>query len=109
MKFLFLICTLICTSTLFSQTESVPLSWPREIDTNHYIITVYQPQLETLNGNILKGQLALSIKDTIDSEITFGSMWFEARLLTDLENRTAILNDLRIKELKFQGVSDSNN
>jgi len=109
MKFLFLICTLICTSTLFSQTESVPLSWPREIDTNHYIITVYQPQLETLNGNILKGQLALSIKDTIDSEITFGSMWFEARLLTDLENRTAILNDLRIKELKFPGVSDSNN
>ena len=36
--------------------------WPKELETkNKAIITLYQPQLESLNGNILEGRMAITI------------------------------------------------
>jgi hypothetical protein len=75
---------------LFPMESETELHWPREILEDDYIITIYQPQLETLKDNILEGRMALSIKDKND-EIIFGVMWFKAVLLTHLETRTAIL------------------
>ena len=46
----------------FSQENETALFWPREIPVKEHVITLYQPQLETLNNNILKGRMALSIK-----------------------------------------------
>jgi len=81
--------------------------WPREIVTNKGVIVVYQPQPERLDGNILKARAAVSIE--VEGQTTgpvFGVVWVEARLETDRSDRTALITDLDIKELRFPGQDE---
>jgi len=88
---------------LHAKTET--LVWPREIEVPGYVITLYQPQLETFDRNILTGRMALSVKKEKEDPV-FGALWFDAKLLTDKENRTATLIDLEIPMVKFPDVED---
>jgi len=98
-----ILCLLLIGMQTFAQTEE--LVWPREIEIPNYIITLYQPQLESLDQDILTGRMALSVKgDTED--LIFGALWFDAKLLTDKENRTATLINLEIPMVKFPDVED---
>jgi len=81
------------------------LVWPREIKSGKYVITLYQPQLESLDQNILSGRMALSVKGQKE-DLIFGALWFDAKLLTDLDKRTATLIDLEIPMVKFPDVDD---
>ncbi len=95
---------LFMATLVVAQNENEELTWPREIIANEYTITLYQSQLETLNKNILTGRMALSISK--GEEIIFGALWFNARLSTDLENRTAVLEAIDIPEIKFPDIED---
>ena len=88
-----------------AQEKEPELKWPREIESGEYTITLYQAQMETLENNILKGRMALSIKNKKD-EIIFGALWFTARLSTDLETRIAILEKIEIPKVKFPDIKD---
>ena len=88
---------------LNAKTEK--LVWPREIEVPGYVITLYQPQLETFDQNILTGRMALSVKKEKE-DLVFGALWFDAKLLTEKENRTATLVDLDIPMVKFPDVED---
>ena len=95
---------LLCISAgLFAQKNS--LSWPREIEANNHLITLYQPQPETFKGNILTGRMALSIKNN-KGEMIFGALWYEARLATDFEERTATMEKMTIIKVKFPDIED---
>jgi hypothetical protein len=95
---------LLMSMVSFSQ-ELNEITWPREIEKGDYVITLYQPQLETLEGNDLTGRSALSIKKGKD-EMIFGALWFTVRLETDKESRTAALEDLNITKIKFSDIED---
>lgn len=86
--------------------ETDPIEWPRDITAGDYTITMYQPQLETFDGNKLSGRMALSVKDK-EEEMTFGVLWFDARMDSDKESRTASLESLNIKKVKFPDVDDN--
>lgn len=88
--------------------ETDTLSWPREIEKGEYNISLYQPQLETLEGNILKGRMALSVKDK-EEDMIFGALFFTVRLDTDMSSRTAVLEDLTIDKLLFPDIKDEDN
>ena len=96
---------LLSSTALFSQNKEPELVWPREIKEKEYTITLYQSQLESLDGNIMKGRMALSIKKEKE-DIIFGALWFNARISTDLETRTAVLEALEIPKVKFPDVED---
>ncbi|MEH6537581.1 MAG: hypothetical protein V7719_14375 [Psychroserpens sp.] len=107
MKNKIMLIALLIGSIGFAQNNSI--EWPRAIKAgDNYIITLYQPQLETLKGNKLNGRLALSIKDKSD-KIIFGALWFEARLSTDLETRLAVLEALDIPKIKFPDIENEDN
>ena len=89
MKNILIVIFVLLSTNLFAQETKTELTWPREIIENEYTITLYQSQLETLEKNILKGRMALSIKK--GEEIIFGALWFNARIATDKEERIAIL------------------
>ena len=94
----------------FAQQEGI--SWPRDIKAGeNYNISLYQPQLEKLDGNKLTGRMALSVKNlkNKDNKILFGALWFEARLATDLESRTAVLLSLDIPRIKFPDIENEEN
>ncbi|MBT8302794.1 MAG: hypothetical protein KJO63_15830, partial [Maribacter sp.] len=92
-------------STISYSQEAERLTWPRVIEKGKHTITLYQPQPETLDGNILKGRMALSIKDDKD-KIKFGALWFTVRLATDLESRTAALESMGISKVKFPDIEN---
>ncbi len=96
---------LVFSSVIVLKAKDEVLSWPLEITEQNYLITLYQPQLETLVENTLDGRMALSIKDD-KNEMYFGALWFTVRLETDLSNRTAVMKSMEIPMIKFPDVDD---
>ena len=91
--------------TAFAQEEK-EFHWPKEIVKDKSTVTLYQPQYDGFKNNILEGRMALSIKIK-DKEPMFGALWFKARLQTDLEERTAVIENLGIERVYFPGIEDS--
>jgi len=87
----------------FAQEEE--FSWPREIQRDDAVTTIYQPQLESFEGDILTGRMALSYKKG-DAEIQFGALWFSAKMKTDLEYRTVALTSMEITQTRFAEASE---
>ncbi|MFC1515184.1 carbohydrate-binding family V/XII [Thermodesulfobacteriota bacterium] len=75
--------------------------WPREINTAKGAVIIYQPQPEKLDGNQLKGRAAVSVEFKESTEPVFGAVWFEARLDTDRAERTAVIEDISITQIRF--------
>jgi hypothetical protein len=86
--------------------EDLKLSWPIEIESEKGIITtLYQPQLESFQNNDLEGRMAVTIK-VPEEDLIFGAMWYRARLETDLDNRTVLLEKMEIIKTHFPDVMD---
>ena len=113
---LLLIIFLFVSLTSHADEGDKELSWPIEIKSDGgFVTTLYQPQLESFEGNILEGRMAVTVKPK-DKEMIFGAIWFKARMSTDLENRTVVLERISIikthfpdmvneeKELKFTNL-----
>ncbi len=91
----------------FANLVKAESEWPKEIPLdNGGKIIIYQPQPESLNGNMLSARAAVSISPSAGAEETFGSIWFDAFLQTDKDNRVGTLESLNIKEAKFPGIKD---
>ena len=79
--------------------------WPREIDTAEGHVVMYQPQVDSLEGDLLTGRAAVMVKPKDGREPMFGAVWTEARILTDLDTRTVTFEDIRIPEVRFSDIS----
>ena len=76
-------------------------SWPMEIEgKDGFVITLYQPQLETFIGNVLEGRMAVTILPE-GKDMVFGAIWFKARMSTDMEARTVLLEEMDIVKTHF--------
>ncbi len=62
---------------------------------------MYQPQPESLNGNLLKGRAAVSVEIKESKEPVFGAIWFEAQLDTDRTERTVNLTEVSVTRVRF--------
>jgi hypothetical protein len=84
------------------------IGWPQEIVTEDgATITVYQPQVEEFTGIMLAGRAAVSVKsDATNNAPVFGAIWFEARIDTDRNTRTAVIRDVDILDVRFADASD---
>ncbi|MBN2808801.1 MAG: carbohydrate-binding family V/XII [Deltaproteobacteria bacterium] len=92
---------LLLLSGVFVQAQNDVGSWPQEIETPTALIVIYQPQPESLDGNLLKGRAAVSVESKNGNEPLFGAIWFTARLDSDHEERLATLSDLKISEVRM--------
>lgn len=82
------------------------LSWPIELTTeNGFVTTLYQPQLESFDNNILEGRIAFTLKPAKE-DIIFGAFWFKAWLESDLDNRIVVLEELEIEKIHFPDMID---
>jgi hypothetical protein len=106
MKYLILFIAFIGITINLLADEDTSFQWPKEIDHSDYNVTLYQPQYDSFEKNILKGRMALSVTKG-ESEPVFGALFFSARLDTDLEERTAFLESLDIEKIMFPGYEDT--
>lgn len=102
--FLIFIASFMALPSIFAEEEG--LHWPKEIVKNKTTVTLYQPQYDSFKNNILEGRMALSVKPQ-NKDLIFGALWFKARLATDLEERTAVIENLDIVRVYFPGIEDT--
>ena len=79
-------------------------SWPMEIEAdNGFVTTLYQPQLDSYEDNVLEGRMAVTIKPP-EKEMIFGAIWFKATMATDMDNRTVVLEKMDIIKTHFPDI-----
>ena len=89
-------------STTFAQQN-----WPKDIFAkNGARITVYQPQPESMKGNLIQGRSAFSVEETPNAELVFGVFWYSATMLTNRDDRTLTLESIKITDVKLPGIED---
>ena len=81
--------------------------WPRTIETQGWVVTVYQPQTDKLDGDRLEGRAAVSVQRAgSKEEPVFGAVWFDARLAVDRQNRMARVRSITIPTVRFADATD---
>ena len=75
--------------------------WPRTFDSNGATISVYQPQLNSWNGNQLDAYAAIKIKVSGSDVTNYGVIWFTARTEVDKVNRTVTLAKFTLTKQNF--------
>ena len=77
------------------------IGWPRQVKDGGNTITVYQPQVESWDGNLLKERAAVSVSTQASPTPTFGVIWFTARTEVDKQTRTVTLHDIDLTRASF--------
>lgn len=92
----------LITTPLLAQIE-----WPQEISADQGTIVVYQPQPESLEGNVLKGRAAIALEMNGNDEPVFGAMWFSARIETDQDKDIATVLDFKVEDVTWPDSKDA--
>lgn len=84
-------------------------AWPHSFDVEGTHIVLHHPQLESWNGNQLKGRLAVAVKTGTQTGsdgkshdvMAYGVAWFTARTVTDKALRQVTLSNVVIDKVSF--------
>jgi hypothetical protein len=88
-------------------TSSWAIDWPQVISSEEGEVIVYQPQPESLDGQLLAARAAFQINLHSAKEPTFGAMWFTARLATDRDADRATIRDVTIEQVTWPDSKDA--
>ena len=75
--------------------------WPRDLSIGNAAVLVYQPQINSWNGNRIDFRAALAIKPSGAQEETFGVVFASARTQVDKVTRTVVFENLTITKSDF--------
>ena len=81
--------------------------WPRTADVNGATISIYQPQLNSWNGNLLDAYAAVKIKVSGSDVTNYGVIWFTARTEVDKVNRVVTVNDFALTKQNFPTLANN--
>ncbi|MGH3054509.1 MAG: carbohydrate-binding family V/XII, partial [Gaiellaceae bacterium] len=84
-----------------SLAHAADKGWPREMDTSKGKLTIYQPQPDSLVGNVLNGRCAISLLMKGKSAPIFGVFWFTGRVDTDRDSGQALLRDIKVTNARW--------
>lgn len=80
--------------------------WPREIRAEKGTIILYEPQVESMKGDLLKVRSAFSLTPKGKTDPVFGVLFATARMRTDRDARTATLESATIDRVRFPEITD---
>ncbi len=101
-------CAFLLSFTLGAQESSDQDAWPRKIENEKGTVVIYQPQVESFVDDKLEARSAISLKTPDQSGPVFGAMWFECRVSTDRDERTVILEEVKVTAAKFPDAKEEN-
>lgn len=84
-------------------------AWPHSFDVDGVHLVLHHPQLESWDGNQLKGRLAVAVKTgtQVGSDgkshdvMEYGVAWFSARTATNKAEREVTLSNIAIEKVSF--------
>jgi hypothetical protein len=96
---------LLGISLLFFGFSRAAEDWPKLINTsNGTQIKVYEPEPESFKGNVLMFRSAISILPNGSNEPVFGAFWATAKVQTDRDNRTLVVNTLDVTSIRIPAI-----
>src|SRR5215472_1335178 len=118
--------SLICVSLLFSAAKAqqpVPnapsaqkvkthatgaseSSWPRTFTSGTDTFTIYQPQVDKWDENLINVYCAVELKAGKESAAKYGVVWFQALTEVDKVNRLVTLDQAKVTKVKFPVAQD---
>ena len=75
--------------------------WPRELSTDKGVLTIYQPQPEKFEDNLLEARAAVSLVPKGKTEPIFGVVWFSGKVDTDRDKGTATIRDIVVTNARW--------
>lgn len=90
----------------WAQKEDPAENWPRDIVAPKGTITIYQPQLETFEGDQLTARAAVSVLPTGSTEPVFGAVWMSAHVATDRDTRIVTVLDIDVTKVVFPNATE---
>lgn len=99
-------CLLLASTPAAAEQDARALEWPRQLEADFGEVVIYQPQLESYSGNTLGARAAVSVTRSGETAPIFGAIWFEGRLVTDMDADLASLEAVRVTAAKFPAADD---
>ncbi|MFN8176822.1 MAG: carbohydrate-binding family V/XII [bacterium] len=79
--------------------------WPRGFDSSSGSFVIYQPQPETLSGDLLSCRAAFSLQKVGTQAPAFGVLWFTERLQIDRDSSAVNGRDLDVTRVRLPGIT----
>ena len=74
--------------------------WPKQIEVDGIVITIYAPEVEGFRNNILDARAAFSIFDKSHLPL-FGAMWFRCLVQTSVKDNEVYFTNIRLENAEF--------
>src|SRR5690349_9907398 len=97
-----------CSFFLVLICDAAYAQWPKELTTkNGTVISIYQPQPESLKGSLLNGRAAFSVHQKEKDEPQFGVFWYTTTIHTNRDDHSISLESIKVLEVKLPGIDDT--
>src|ERR1700751_1501618 len=80
--------------------------WPRAFTSGPDTFTIYQPQVDKWEENLVDLYCAVELKAANDSATKYGVVWIQARTEVDKVNRLVTLDQAKITQVKFPAAPE---
>lgn len=87
-------------------TRPADSGWPRTFTSGSDRFTIYQPQVDKWEGNLIDLYSAVELK-TEKGTTKYGVIWLQARTEVDKVNRLVTLDQVRLTKVKFPAAAGS--
>lgn len=75
--------------------------WPRDVEVDSGIVTVYEPQIDSLEGDVLTGRSAVAFAAKEGDAPVFGATWFTGKVNIDRDERMVSYRSIEMTEVRF--------
>ena len=90
------------TTALAQGTGQIPVdAWPRIVSSGGDKLTIYEPQVESWQGNVLRARAAIGVETPALPKPTYGVVYYTARTEVDKAAGMVTLYDFRVTRAKF--------
>ncbi|HEX4055162.1 MAG TPA: hypothetical protein VHX86_12940 [Tepidisphaeraceae bacterium] len=91
---------------LIADDAPQPSRWPMHITASDGAdVTIFQPQLESFQGDTLDGRAAVAVVAQNQEVPVFGAVWLQSRVETDRVARTVHIVDVKVTKVLFPNAN----
>jgi hypothetical protein len=94
------------TSSKVQNKGSSESGWPRTFTSGTDIFTIYPPQVDKWDRNVVDLYCAVELKSGKETAAKYGVVWFQARTEVDKVNRLVTLDQAKVTKVKFPVAQD---
>ncbi|MGK2925407.1 MAG: hypothetical protein ACSLE2_07280, partial [Lysobacterales bacterium] len=90
-----------------ASAQALDSGWPRTLPVDAGMVTIYEPQIDGMDGDVIRYRAALAWRPSADAEPVFGAGWFESMVDIDRSQRIVHPRDLKLTNTRFPaGTAD---